>query len=250
MRTLLVLLTLLAGAPANLPVAPSSVAVPVPGAMTPTAPVLRLVPPAAPLAAIPAVAVEAALGPPPTAGSPAAQADLAIVLWEGRTRTAEEVQRAVFEVELTPDALAETMGAPLELGKRPLTRAVLADAEREARAVYGPVKARMARARPYDADPRVQLAVPREPSFSFPSGHAVRGTLYARLLAELFPPRRDALLERGRQIGFDRVRAGVHYPSDVEAGQRLATALVDAWLADSGFRARVDEARRVEWSGR
>ncbi|HEX9290473.1 MAG TPA: phosphatase PAP2 family protein, partial [Anaeromyxobacteraceae bacterium] len=114
--------------------------------------------------------------------------------------------------------------------------------------VYGPLKERFARPRPYDADVRVAPAVAREPSFAFPSGHAVRGVLHALLLAELAPARREALLERGRQIGFDRVRGGVHWPSDVEAGQRLGGALAAARLADPRFRARLEAAREKEWA--
>ncbi len=166
----------------------------------------------------------AALGACPAPGSETAKADLAIVL-----------------------AFAEAAGGALDRDHRPLTRALLDEAEQEARQVYGPLKERFARPRPYDADVRVAPAVAREPSFAFPSGHAVRGMLHALLLAELAPARREALLERGRQIGFDRVRGGVHWPSDVEAGQRLGGALAAARLADPRFRARLEAAREKEW---
>jgi acid phosphatase (class A) len=139
------------------------------------------------------------------------------------------------------------VGGALDREHRPLTRALLDEAEAEARQVYWPLKKRFARPRPYDADPRVAPAIAREPSFAFPSGHAVRGTLYARLLAELAPARREGLLERGRRIGFDRVLGGVHWPSDVEAGQRLGEALADALLARPGLRAQLERARAVEW---
>ena len=39
------------------------------------------------------------------------------------------------------------------------------------------------------------------------------------------------LMELGGQIGNDRVMAGVHWPSDVEAGRKVAAAFVAAWLA-------------------
>ena len=47
--------------------------------------------------------------------------------------------------------------------------------------------------------------------------------LFAEVLAEIYPDQRDALLARGRQIGFDRIIGGVHYPSDVVAGAALGT---------------------------
>jgi acid phosphatase (class A) len=82
---------------------------------------------------------------------------------------------------------------------------------------------------------------------SYPSGHATRGLAYAAVLAELVPERREALLERGRQVGVDRVIGGVHWPSDIEAGQRLGAALVEIWLADPANRRNVDETRAAEW---
>jgi len=188
------------------------------------------------------------VGACPAPGSEKAKVDLGIVLWEQRTRTSDDVRRASSEVELTPDAFAEAAGGALDRDHRPLTRALLDEAEQEARQVYGPLKKRFARPRPYDADQRVEPAIAREPSFAFPSGHAVRGMLHALLLAELAPARREALLERGRQIGFDRVRGGVHWPSDVEAGQRLGVALAAARLADRDFRARLEAAREKEWA--
>ena len=193
------------------------------------------------------VDVWAITGPCPIPGSPSWRDDLAVVLWLQEARTAEEVRRAASEVELGPEALAEEAGGPLDDAHRPLTRALLADAERDARAVYGPLKAHCDRPRPYAADPRVAPAVPKEASAAFPSGHATRGALYARLLADLAPARAPALLERGRQIGFDRVRAGVHWPSDVEAGRKLGSALAETWLARPEFRARVEQVRRAEW---
>ncbi|WP_176064238.1 phosphatase PAP2 family protein [Anaeromyxobacter diazotrophicus] len=218
---------------------------PPPGAAARGAPVPAEVVTAAGAAA--GVDVWAITGPCPAAGTPSWRDDLAVLLWVQEARTPEEVQRAAAEVELGPEALADGAGGPLDAAHRPLTWALLAAAERDARKVYGPLKAHCGRPRPYAADPRVVPAVQREPSPAFPSGHATRGALYARLLAELAPSRAPALLERGRQIGFDRVRAGVHWPSDVEAGRKLGTALAEAWLARPEFRARLEEARRAEW---
>jgi len=193
------------------------------------------------------VDVWALTGPCPVAGSPGWRDDLAVLLWVQEARTAEEVRRAASEVELGPEALADEAGGPLDSARRPLTRALLAEAEREAWAVYGPLKAHCDRPRPYAVDARLAPAVAKEPSAAFPSGHAARGALYARLLGELTPARAASLAERGRQIGFDRVRAGVHWPSDVEAGRKLGVGLAEAFLARAEFRARVEEARAKEW---
>ncbi len=71
---------------------------------------------------------------------------------------------------------------------------------------------------------------------SYPSGHSTVGNLDAMILAELIPDQKDALLKRGQQIGDDRIVAGVHFPSDVEAGHKLAEDLFARLKANPNSR--------------
>lgn len=188
------------------------------------------------------------LGPFPAADSDAGKADLAIVLWHQRTRTAPEVQRALSEVKLGLGAYVQAVGRPLEEARYPKTAALIDKVGKDLKVVTDSLKRHFLRPRPFQADPRVQPAIEREPSPSYPSGHATRGLAFAMVLAELAPERREALLAQGRLVGVDRVIGGVHYPSDIEAGQRLAEKLTTSWLADPQNRSLVDAARAAEWS--
>jgi len=190
-------------------------------------------------------AVAAAVGAPPAAGSDEAKADLAIVLWEQERRTAADLARAASEEELTLAAYAEVLG-DADPARHPRTMALLELARNDAWAAAGPIKQRYARPRPFVADPRVRPAVALETTASFPSGHATRGVLFALLLAELRPDLREALLARGRLIGFDRVIGGVHFPSDVAAGQRLGRALFERLRPTAPYQAAL-QAARAEW---
>jgi acid phosphatase (class A) len=80
-------------------------------------------------------------------------------------------------------------------------------------------------------------------SSAYPSGHAVAGWLWARVLADLAPDRAEALLAQGRRIGDSRAVCGLHHPSDVEAGRRLGEALYAQLSADSAFQADLETAR-------
>ena len=81
------------------------------------------------------------------------------------------------------------------------------------------------RLRPYQIDPALAIGKP-EPSASYPSGHSVRGTVTALLLAEMFPDKKEPILEFGKVIGWDRVLIGKHFYTDVVAGRVLAQAIV------------------------
>ncbi len=189
------------------------------------------------------------LGAFPTADSDGGKADLAIVLWHQRTRTPAEVARALSEVKLGLGAYAQAMGVPMDGVRYPMTAALIDRVGKDIKVVTDALKKHFMRPRPYQADPSVQPAIEREPSPSYPSGHATRGLAYAMVLADLLPERREALLAQGRLVGVDRVIGGVHYPSDIEAGQRLAMQLATAWLTDPQNRALVEAVRRAEWRG-
>ena len=188
------------------------------------------------------------LGPFPATESDEGKADLAIVLWYQRTRTAMDIRRAQSEVKFGLSAYSDAIGKALDATQYPLTAALIEKVGRDIKVVTDGLKNHFARPRPYMADARVQPAIDRETSPSYPSGHATRGLAYAMVLAELAPDQREALLARGRLVGIDRVIGGVHYPSDIESGQRLALKFAVMWLSDPQNRRLVDSARAAEWS--
>lgn len=188
------------------------------------------------------------LGAFPAANSDAGKADLAIVLWHQRVRTPEEIHRAHSEVKLGLANYAQAAGVPLDVARYPQTAALIDKVGKDIKSVTDALKKHFMRPRPFIADPTVQPAIEREPSPSYPSGHATRGLAFALVLAELAPGRREALLAQGRLVGVDRVIGGVHYPSDIEAGQRLALRFMAAWLAEPENRRLIDRAREAEWA--
>ena len=78
------------------------------------------------------------------------------------------------------------------------------------------------RNRPSSFDTRVStaIAVPGHPSY--PSGHSTQAHLVSLGLADFVPEARESLLALARDIAVNRERAGLHYPSDTEAGRSLA----------------------------
>jgi len=85
------------------------------------------------------------------------------------------------------------------------------------------LKEKIRRNRPYQDFPYVKKLKEIEPSdFSFPSGHAFGAYHIAHHLSKEYPHLSQPLLDLAKRIAESRVRAGVHYPSDIEAGRLLA----------------------------
>jgi undecaprenyl-diphosphatase len=77
------------------------------------------------------------------------------------------------------------------------------------------------------------VSLVREPDcFSFPSGHATASMSVALAYGLALPVLAGPLLILALLVGFSRVRLGVHYPSDVLAGQMIA-------LGTAGFLSAV-----------
>ena len=80
-------------------------------------------------------------------------------------------------------------------------------------------------------------------SYSYPSGHATFGALWARALADADPADATRITAFGRSVGDNRIACGVHYPSDVAAGQKLADAIYDKVAATPAFQGDLAAAR-------
>jgi hypothetical protein len=62
-------------------------------------------------------------------------------------------------------------------------------------------------------------------SYSFPSGHTMTAHFIADVLGKLFPEHSPSLKQLAKLIGYSRIENGVHYPSDVWAGQLIGESL-------------------------
>ena len=60
---------------------------------------------------------------------------------------------------------------------------------------------------------------------SFPSGHSCGAYFMAEMLTKKYPHLQEGLHALANRIAKSRVQAGVHYPSDVEAGKRIGITL-------------------------
>jgi acid phosphatase (class A) len=159
-----------------------------------------------------------------------------------KARTPEETARAKKDDSLSLFNFAEVIGPEFEPGRFPKMEALFEKVKTNITESINLPKNHWKRLRPYQIDADLSFGKP-ETSASYPSGHSSRGTVQALLLAEFFPEKREAILMYGREIGWDRVLVGKHFPTDVQAGRVLGQAIARELLASPAFQRDLAKAK-------
>jgi membrane-associated phospholipid phosphatase len=81
--------------------------------------------------------------------------------------------------------------------------------------------------RPFQVDPALKPLFPAPNHPSYPAAHACISTAAGQTLAGLFPRDAEALRALGKQAADSRMWAGIHFPSDVEAGRVIGEAVAN-----------------------
>jgi acid phosphatase (class A) len=162
--------------------------------------------------------------PKPALGSPRDQSDLLIILSLQNSRTADQKNEALRDKNYSIKLVTDVIDTDFE-SKYSNTFKVLTNADIDAYFITAMLKKANGRLRPFAQYPILVVPLFTAGDFSYPSGHSSGTELQARILAKLFPEQSDALLKRARQVADSRVIAGVHYPSDTEAGIALGDLL-------------------------
>src|SRR3989441_5088601 len=171
--------------------------------------------------------------PPSAFGSPAYLAALAEVRNISDTRTAEQVNIAMFWAKGAGTSSISGFWNVMATGW--IDESGLR--EREATHVFALLDAAMMDAaigcwdakltywfiRPPQADPAIKLipaiGLPNHPSY--PSAHSCFSGAAAEMLSAFFPAKADSLDGMVDQAGLARIYAGIHYRFDVDVGQQL-----------------------------
>ncbi len=102
------------------------------------------------------------------------------------------------------------------------------------------------RARPYHVSLDLVANLPDPGHPSYPSGHAAQAHLVALIMADIMPDHRMVFLQDASRIAKNRERVKLHFPSDTEAGIRLAREMTVALKREKWFRISLKRATQ-EW---
>ena len=185
------------------------------------------------------------LGAPPAAHSATYDKEIRCILARQATLDAPERTTIAAEDHITPEMLiTPTLGKRITPEAYPALYTLLRHAASDAWRIGDTQQDYWGRTRPWLSDARVDILVSTIHRPSYPSGHSTTNHVWAYILSDLVPAQHDAFFDRAYAIGQHRVEAGVHYPSDVEAGKRLAGIVYAQMKQTPSFRHEFEAAKR------
>ncbi|MFM8717198.1 MAG: phosphatase PAP2 family protein [Spartobacteria bacterium] len=190
--------------------------------------------------------------PPPKEGDAVDISDLDYVLAVQACATKEQIKHSKRTADLEPFKIfSEVLGRNFTASRYPLAGELFEKLSTTGEKIKDQLKAHYARKRPVDAHEKdgVVSYVPRFASFSYPSGHSLRGWLWALVLAELDPAKKKQIIYCGARVGSDRVVAGVHYQTDIMASRALGRLIFEKLKDDPDFMKELAAVKKAEWSG-
>ena len=180
---------------------------------------------------------------PPADGSPAQKRELDEIHQAQSGMTEADFARAAAD-DKAEDASAFNAVVGVDLKVLPKTWALLATVRNEEKGAAKLAKNYFQSNRPWVLDPALKTCTRADaPQSSYPSGHSTMGYSMAIVLAALVPDKAPAILDRARTYAENRIVCGVHYRSDIVAGQALGTAVAEKLLADPRFAADFGAAK-------
>lgn len=183
------------------------------------------------------------LSPPPKESSVKFKQDFVLLHKYQLERTQEQCALARSQQYPTYEGFFETSGLLTEEqyeAAKPFMKKVVRYSVR----VANYFKNQYVRPRPYDVDKEIQPCVKKPGGQkSYPSSHAVAALASSCVLAEIFPQQTKQLEEYGHSLGVLRAVVGVHHPSDVSAGQKLAMDICNRLKTEDDFRKELNKVR-------
>jgi len=195
------------------------------------------------------VSLSEILSPTPAPDSEAQKKDVQAVLNAEQSRTEEQVKSAQADAEVSAFRFADVLGPSFDLESLPYTTKFFERVTSDEMQIIKAAKEHFNRPRPFMVSQDIHPIIKQPSNASYPSGHTTFAYLVAIILANMVPEKSAALFERAAVYSHNRVIAGVHFPTDVEAGRIAGSVIANTLLHEERFTSDLvqakAEARRV-----
>lgn len=183
--------------------------------------------------------------PPPVPGSAQAGDEIAELHAIHDRSSAREIEAARKDSkDEKPDMFNAAIG--FDVTTLPRTTRLLNLVIGEEGAATKAAKKYFHRDRPWIVDGTIATCTPKAPgpaANSYPSGHASLAFAMGVMLADLMPEKSQAILARASEFAEHRLVCGVHFRSDIVAGQQFGTAVTLLLMQDPAVRSQMSDAR-------
>jgi acid phosphatase (class A) len=186
------------------------------------------------------------LPPPPAAGSAVEKREIK-ELHDIAARSSKALKTAAAHdaKDESPDIFNDAIGfdATTKPETFKLLKLVMEEEDGDSKAA----KAYFHRLRPYAVDTSLTTCEPVKPkkanaANSYPSGHSSLAFSMGVVLASLIPEKSQPILARALEYADHRLVCGVHYRSDIVAGQQFGTILALKLMQNPTFQAQMNLA--------
>jgi acid phosphatase (class A) len=180
--------------------------------------------------------------PPAEAQTQVEMAELKAIA--AKTGAEEKAAAAKDAKDESPDIFNTAIG--FDIATMPETQKLLSMVVEEEDGDSKVAKAYFNRQRPYSVEPSLKTCEPVKPgkaANSYPSGHSTLAFSMGVVLAQLLPAKSQAILARASQYAERRLVCGVHYRSDIVAGQEFGTLLALRLMENPAFQAQMSKAQ-------
>lgn len=185
------------------------------------------------------------LPPPPMAGSATAKAEVAELHAIAASSNAALLDAARRDdADEKPDLFNAALG--FDITALPAANKMLNDVLKEEDTDSKAAKAYFHRDRPWIVDASIKTCVMVKPgpaANSYPSGHTSLAFSMGVVLAAVMPDKAQIILARASEFGEHRLVCGVHFRSDIVAGQDFGTALALRLMDNAAFKTEMEAAR-------
>jgi len=161
------------------------------------------------------------LTPPPGQTDQAQKRDESELLSLQKSRTSEDCKRAASEVMVSVNSFFGPPYGPLNSTTAKKLAPFFEQVRNDADYYIQLLKKEYPRQRPLLYMKNITPCVAKEVTGAYPSGHSTIAKLYALILSDLYPNKKEDLLRRADQIALDRVVVGMHHPTDIQTGKKL-----------------------------
>jgi acid phosphatase (class A) len=185
------------------------------------------------------------LPPPPMAGSAAAKAEIAELHAIAASSTPDLLEKARRDDgDEKPDLFNAALG--FDITALPAANKLLTEVAEEEDTDSKAAKSYFHRDRPWIVDSTIKTCVAVKPgpaATAYPSGHTSLGFAMGVVLASLLPEKSQIILARASEFAEHRLVCGMHFRSDIVAGQEFGTAVALRLMQKPGFKTDMEAAR-------